>query len=135
MLEVDISWVNANYQRVLFHSVRSVSADRLREMVTPRRRLTLVCFLHQAWHDMLDQAMDMYGKLLDRSRKALVYDAALRREELYALEAGNIQPAHRLLRESFRTALDRPELEGLIGRFHARLTNTANHRRCRAHHG
>ena len=39
MLEVDISWVNANYQRVLFHSVRSVSADRLREMVTPRRRV------------------------------------------------------------------------------------------------
>ena len=29
---------------------------------------------------------------------------------------------------------DRPELEGLIGRFHARLTNTANHRRCRARH-
>ena len=28
VLEVDISWVNANYQRVLFHSVRSVSADR-----------------------------------------------------------------------------------------------------------
>ena len=57
VLEVDISWVNANYQRVLFHSVRSVSANRLREMVTPRRRLTLVCFLHQAWHDTLDQAM------------------------------------------------------------------------------
>ena len=57
MLEVDISWVNANYQRVLFHSVRSVSANRLREMVTPRRRLILVCFLHQAWHDTLDQAM------------------------------------------------------------------------------
>ena len=28
VLEVDISWVNANYQRVLLHSVRSVSADR-----------------------------------------------------------------------------------------------------------
>ena len=55
----------------------------------------------------------MYGKLLDRSRKALVYDAALRREELCALEAGNIQPTHRLLRVSFRTALDRSELEGL----------------------
>ena len=46
VLAIDIGWVNANYQRVLFHSVRSASADRLREMVAPRRRLALVCFLH-----------------------------------------------------------------------------------------
>ena len=28
-----------------------------------------VNFLHQAWRDTLEQAVDMYGKLLDRSRK------------------------------------------------------------------
>ena len=38
-------------------------------MAAPRRHLALVCFLHQAWRDTLDQAVDMYGKLLDRSRK------------------------------------------------------------------
>ena len=62
VLEIDIGWVNGNYQRVLFHSVRATSADRLREMVAPRRRLALVCFLHQAWRDTLDQAVDMYAR-------------------------------------------------------------------------
>ena len=38
-------------------------------MAAPRRHLALVCFLHQAWRDTLDQAVDMYGKLLDRNRK------------------------------------------------------------------
>ena len=71
VLATDIGWVNGNYQRVLYHSVRATSADRLREMVAPRRRLALVCFLHQAWRDTLDQAVDMYAKLLDRSRKVV----------------------------------------------------------------
>ena len=38
-------------------------------MAAPRRHFALVCFLHQAWRDTLDQAVDMYGKLLDRNRK------------------------------------------------------------------
>ena len=37
-------------------------------MAAPRRHLALVCFLHQAWRDTLDQAADMYGTLLDRHR-------------------------------------------------------------------
>ena len=69
VLEVDVGWVNGNYQRILFHTVRTASADRVREMAAPRRHLALVCFLHQAWRDTLDQAVDMYGKLLDRNRK------------------------------------------------------------------
>ena len=59
VLGVDVGWVNGNYQRILFHSVRSASADRVRRMA-PRRHLALVCFLHQAWRDTLDQAVDMY---------------------------------------------------------------------------
>ena len=70
VLEIDIGWINGNYQRFLFHSVRTASADRLREeMPAPRRYLALVCFLHQVWHDTLDQAVDMYGKLLERDQK------------------------------------------------------------------
>ena len=69
VLDIDVSWVNGNYQRILFHSVRTASADRVREMAAPRRHLALVCFLYQAWRDTLDQAVDMYGKLLDRNRK------------------------------------------------------------------
>ena len=37
--------------------------------ISTRRHLALVCFLHQTWRDTLDQAVDMYGKLLDRNRK------------------------------------------------------------------
>ena len=56
---VEIGWINGNYQRFLFNSVRTASAARLREMLAPRRRLALVCFLRQAWRDTLDQAVDM----------------------------------------------------------------------------
>ena len=35
---------------------------------------------------------------------ALAYDAALRREEICALESGDIQPAHRLLRVRAETS-------------------------------
>ena len=70
VLEVDVDWINGNYQRILFHSVRTASADRVRRMATPRRHLALVCFLHQAWRDTLDQAVDMYGKLLDPQSEA-----------------------------------------------------------------
>ena len=47
----------------------------------PPVRRALVCFLHQAWRDTLDQAVDMYGKLLDRSRKRVEdrLDAMLKR--------------------------------------------------------
>ena len=58
VLDIDVSWVNGNYQRILFHSVRTASAHRVREMAAPRRHLALVCFLHQAWRDTLDQAVE-----------------------------------------------------------------------------
>ena len=54
VVDIDMSWVNGNYQRTLFHSVRTASVDRVREMAAPRRHLALVYFLHQAWRDTLD---------------------------------------------------------------------------------
>ena len=68
VLGIDVGWVTGHYQRILFHSVRIASAARIREMAAPRRHLALVFFLHQAWRDTLDQAVDMYGTLLDRHR-------------------------------------------------------------------
>ncbi len=35
VLDIDMSWVNGKYQRILFHSVRTASADRVREMGHP----------------------------------------------------------------------------------------------------
>ena len=40
-------------------------------MAAPRRYLALVCFLHQACRDTLDQAVDMYGKHLERNRSMI----------------------------------------------------------------
>ena len=68
VLGIDVGWVTGHDQRILFHSVRIASAARIREMAAPRRHLALVFFLHQAWRDTLDQAIDMYGTLLDRHR-------------------------------------------------------------------
>lgn len=67
ILAVDLSWLNANYQRALFHYVRTRSADRLREVARPRRLAALACFLRQSYRDAVDQAVDMFDKLLTRT--------------------------------------------------------------------
>ena len=67
VLAVDLSWLNANYQRALFHYVRKCSADRLREVARPRRLASLVCFLRQSYRDAVDQAVDMFDKFLTRT--------------------------------------------------------------------
>jgi len=67
VLAVDLSWLNANYQRALFHYVRKCSADRLREAGRDRRLAALVCFLRQSYRDAVDQAVDMFDKLLTRT--------------------------------------------------------------------
>src|SRR6516162_9681465 len=67
VLAVDLSWLNANYQRALFHYVRRCSADRLREVARPRRLAALACFLRQSYCDAIDQAVDMFDKILTRT--------------------------------------------------------------------
>lgn len=58
VLAVDLSWLNANYQRALFHYVRKCSADRLREVSRLWRLAALVCFLRQSYRDAVDQTLD-----------------------------------------------------------------------------
>jgi hypothetical protein len=67
VLTVDLSWLNANYQRALFHFVRKCSADRLRKVTRTRRLASLVCFLRQSYRDAVDQAVDMFDKFLTRT--------------------------------------------------------------------
>lgn len=64
ILTIDLSWLNSNYQRALFHYVNKCSVDRLREVVPPRRYAVLVCFLWQSYRGAIDQAVDMYDKLI-----------------------------------------------------------------------
>ena len=68
VLAVDLSWLNANYQRALFHYVRKSTADRLREVAWPCRLAALVCFLRQSYRDAVDSAVDMFDKLLTRTQ-------------------------------------------------------------------
>jgi len=63
ILAVDLSWLNANYQRAMFHYVRKCTADRMRELARPRRLAALTCFLRQSYRDAVDQAVDMFDKI------------------------------------------------------------------------
>ena len=81
VLEVGINWINANYQRFLFHSVRAMSADRLRELVAPRRYLGLVCFLRHAADRIMQHYRNLTAVLLDPD----VDDAVLRQQLLAAV--------------------------------------------------
>jgi len=67
VLNVDLSWLNSNYQRAMFHQVRKSSAHRVGEIAQPRRHAALVCFLWQSYRDTVDQAVDMFDKLLTRT--------------------------------------------------------------------
>jgi hypothetical protein len=74
VLAVDLSWLNADYQRALFHYVRKGTADRLREVARPRRLAALVCFLRQSYRDAVDAAVDMFDKLLTRNRTRVEHE-------------------------------------------------------------
>ena len=98
IMAVDLSWLNANYQRALFHYVRKCSADRLRETGRDRRLAALVCFLRQSYCDTVDQAVDMFDKLLTRAHTRAEHelDDQMRgqrqtiRAALAALRSGNL---------------------------------------------
>src|SRR6516165_5447236 len=64
---IDLSWLNANYQRAMFHYVRKCTADRLRELAGPRRLATLTCFLRQSYYSTCfsDLALEFYTFLAD----------------------------------------------------------------------
>ena len=66
VLNVDLSWLSGNYQRALYHYVRSCSVDRLRDVSELRRHACLTCFLWQSYRDAVDQAVDMFDKILTR---------------------------------------------------------------------
>lgn len=99
VLALDLSWLNSNYQRSLFHYVRICSADRLRDLARPRCLATLVCFLRQSYRDAVDQVVDMFDKLLTRACTQAEHD----------LDARMLTQ-----RRSIKVALDRLRSFGVI---------------------
>jgi hypothetical protein len=66
VLDVDLSWLNNNYQRALTNYVQRCSADRLRELARPHRYAAITCFLWQTYRDTIDHIVDMDDKLLNK---------------------------------------------------------------------
>lgn len=89
ILGLDLSWLNSNYQRSLFHYVRVCSADRLRDLAKSRRLAVLVCFLRQSYRDAVDQAVDMFDKILTRTHTQAEHelDHQMRRQRQTIKEA------------------------------------------------
>src|SRR5207249_4642328 len=79
ILGIDLSWLNANYQRAMFHYVRKCTADRLRELTGPRRLATLTCFLRQSYRDTIDQAVDMFDKIIIRMQAYIPRGSSINR--------------------------------------------------------
>ena len=102
VLQVDLSWLNNNYQRALFHQVRKSSAARLRELAEPRRWAALVCFLWESYHDAVDQALDMFDKLLVRAYT----QAQNELDQQLSRQRQNIQVSLAALRSLSRMILD-----------------------------
>ena len=63
-MEIDLSWLNNNYQRSLARYVRHRSASRLKRLKSERRYAVLVCFLHQLYADTIDFLIEMHDKLM-----------------------------------------------------------------------
>jgi hypothetical protein len=64
VLQVDLSWLNNNYQRSLARYVHHRSAGRLQQLNSNRRHALLVCFLHQLHADTIDFLVEMHDKLM-----------------------------------------------------------------------
>ena len=69
VLNLDLSWLNNNYQRALAQYVRKCSAYRLRELEPFHRYAAMVCFLWQTYRDTIDFAIEMQDKLILKVEK------------------------------------------------------------------
>ena len=69
ILEIDLSWLNNNYQRSLAAYVRQCNAHRLREVEDYHRYGAMACFLWQTYQDTIDFAVDLHDKLITKMEK------------------------------------------------------------------
>lgn len=86
ILNVDLSWLNNNYQRSLAKYTKRCSAHRLGAVEPAHRYAALACFLWQTYQDTIDQLVDAQDKLVTRifSQAQSQFDEALRQQR-YAI--------------------------------------------------
>ncbi len=84
ILDIDLAWLNNNYQRSLTRYARRCSAHRLRELTSGHRYTALICFLRQVHADTIDHIIDMHAKLMtgiyNRAQNALDEQSRKRRK-------------------------------------------------------
>jgi TnpA family transposase len=66
VLEVDMGWLNNNFQRSLARYAHQCSLYRLRRLKEERRYAVLACFLCQLYQDTFDAAVEMHDKLMNK---------------------------------------------------------------------
>lgn len=66
IIDINLSWLNNNYQRSLASYVRQCDAHRLREVESYHRYGAMVCFLWQTYQDTIDFAIDLNNKLIQK---------------------------------------------------------------------
>jgi hypothetical protein len=63
-LSIDLNWLNNNYKRHLSSYAINSDAQRLRRLMPMHRYASLICFLQDAYQDIIDYIFDMYSKAL-----------------------------------------------------------------------
>jgi TnpA family transposase len=66
VLNIDLSWINNNFQKSLAKRARNSSVWRMRVLHPPHRYTVLACFLWQTFRDTIDYIIDMHSKLITR---------------------------------------------------------------------
>jgi hypothetical protein len=66
VLDIDMGWINNNFQRSLARYARQCSLYRLRRLKEERRYAVLACFLAQLYQDTFDAAVQMHDKLMNK---------------------------------------------------------------------
>ena len=82
ILNVDLSWLNNNFQKTLARRAQQYTAYRLREVQEDHRYSLVICFLWQTYRDTIDHIVEMFDKLLtDKERRAhSALDKSLRQQ-------------------------------------------------------
>ena len=66
VLDINMGWINNNFQRSLARYARQCSLYRLRRLTEERRYAVLACFLAQLYQDTFDAAVQMHDKLMNK---------------------------------------------------------------------
>lgn len=66
ILNIDMTWLNNNFQRSLARYARQCSIYRLKRLKDEKRYTVLICFLTQLYQDTFDAAIQMYDKLINK---------------------------------------------------------------------